>query len=100
MFRGLGEVGDAFDGSAVEFLDHHILDVVVANGVRRREDFGEDDNFSAIGREFILEGVVVDEALGSIFGPLGTPFLQVGAGQLHKNHAAQDEIRRRGIGEE
>ena len=58
MLRGFGQIGDAFNRAAVEFLHHHIVDVVVAERIGRGEDLGEDDDFATVGGEFVLEGLV------------------------------------------
>ena len=93
FFCRFGQVGEAFDRLAIHFGDDDILEVFVADGVGGGEDLGEDDDAATVGGEFVLEGVIVNQALRCVGCPFASPFLEVGAGELDENEAAKDDLK-------
>ena len=64
LVDGGGEVFEAFDRAAVDFLDDFVAEVFVADGVGSGENAADENDFAAVGGEFALEAVEVDEAQG------------------------------------
>ena len=93
-FGSLGEIVETLDRHAVHLSDDKMLQVFIAERVRRGEDLAQKHDLAAVRRKLVLEGIQINQTLRRVLHPVSAPLLQIRSRELSKDNATEDQIAR------